>query len=84
MRLHRFLENRSTESEDSALETIAQALEMLARFPWACRRSAALRGSRFREMVITLGSSGSVALFEIGDRVVTVRAARHQRESDFH
>lgn len=84
LRLHRLLAERSPEATEDAQETIEQAVQMLARFPWACRSSTALRGSRYREMVITFGASGYVALFEIEEKVVTVLAVRHQRESDFH
>ena len=38
-----------------------------------------------RELVISFGASGYVALFEIeNDTVVTVLAVRHQRENDYH
>jgi plasmid stabilization system protein ParE len=83
LRLHRVLAERSPAAAASGQETIAQALEMLSRFPWSCRNSTAVRGSRYREMVITFGASGYVALFEIEAEAVTVLAVRHQRESDF-
>ena len=38
-----------------------------------------------RELIIPLGHTGSVALFEIVDsRTVTMGAIRHQREDDYH
>jgi mRNA-degrading endonuclease RelE of RelBE toxin-antitoxin system len=38
-----------------------------------------------RELLISFGSAGYVALFEIDDaETVTVLAVRHQRESDYH
>lgn len=38
-----------------------------------------------RELVISFGAAGYVALFEIEpDDIVTILAVRHQRESDYH
>jgi plasmid stabilization system protein ParE len=38
-----------------------------------------------RELVISFGGAGYVALFEIEDNeTVTVLAVRHQREDDYH
>jgi len=60
-------------------------LTLFEEFPWSCRTSRALPGPRFRELVIPFGKRGYVALFEIeDDEVVTILAARHQRESDYH
>lgn len=85
LRLQSFLVEQSVAAAESAVATIARALELLAEFPWSCRASTALEGPRFRELVISFGATGYVALFEIepGD-IVTVLAVRHQRESDFH
>lgn len=85
LRLHGALAAHSLEAAARALATIERAMALLAEFPWSCRASSALAGARFRELVISFGSSGYVALFEIeGDEVVTILAVRHQRESDFH
>lgn len=84
-RLYAFLAENSVEAAADALGALERALELVAEFPWSCRASTAVVGPRFRELVISFGASGYVALFEIeGDDVVTVLAVRHQRESDFH
>lgn len=69
---------------ERALECIAQGIELLQRFPYTCRK-AVPDNPYLRELVITFGASGYVALFEIepGD-IVTVLAVRHPRESDYH
>lgn len=85
LRLHEFLAERNLDAAERALNTIERAMVLLEEFPWSCRRSTAVEGARFRELVISFGATGYVALFEIEDGdVVTVLAVRHQRESDFH
>lgn len=85
LELQAFLTEHSPGAAERALGTIERALGLLAEFPWSCRVSSALAGSRFRELVIPFGKRGYVALFEIEDAgVVTVLAVRHQRESDYH
>ncbi|MFO7812203.1 MAG: type II toxin-antitoxin system RelE/ParE family toxin [Pelovirga sp.] len=38
-----------------------------------------------RELIISFGARGYVALFEIEDnKTITILAVRHQREEDFH
>jgi plasmid stabilization system protein ParE len=71
---------------EAALQAIEQALLMLQRFPFSCRKAAGGRHGPFlRELVIPFGNAGYVVLFEISGRsVVTVLAVRHQRESDYH
>lgn len=84
LRLHAFLAEHSPRVAEEALGTIRRALTLLEEFPWSCRASTALVGRRFRELVISFGAAGYVALFEIEEDTVTVLAVRHQRESDFH
>ncbi len=56
---------------------------MLELAPLSCRRAAG--GDPFlRELVIGIGASGYVMLFEIEEaQTVTVLAVRHQREGDY-
>lgn len=61
-----------------ALALIGEAVEMLARHPHLGRP---LRGP-LRELVISSGRSGYVAVYRIG-RWVEVLAVRHQREAGF-
>lgn len=68
---------------DAALEAIRRGLAMLESSPFACRRAPAA-DLLLRELLIGFGAAGYVLLFEIeaGD-IVTVLAARHQREADY-
>ncbi|MFT4193343.1 type II toxin-antitoxin system RelE/ParE family toxin [Ottowia sp.] len=68
---------------DRAIEAIERACEFLRHSPFSCRKVAA--NPFMRELLISFGHSGYVALFEIQDeRRVIVGAVRHQRESDYH
>lgn len=69
-----------------ARQTIDNSLQLLEQFPFTCRKAAnGAHGPRLRELVISFGATGYVALFEIDDATtVTVLAIRHQREEDFH
>lgn len=66
-----------------AIESIKQACQLLVHSPFSCRKAG---DSAFvRELIITFGSSGYVAMFEIRDSdQVIIGAIRHQHESDYH
>lgn len=67
-----------------ALEAIRNSIALLETSPFSCRK-AALGNAFLRELVISFGSAGYVALFEIDDaKTVTVLAVRHQREDDYY
>lgn len=67
-----------------ARQVIAASIELLKQFPFTCRK-ATPENPFLREMVISFGTTGYVALFEIeDDRTITILAIRHQRENDFH
>jgi hypothetical protein len=58
-------------------------MELLADFPWSCRK-ASHDNPFIRELVISFGDGGYVALFEIDDaKNITILAIRNQREDDF-
>lgn len=87
VRLYAFILERDATDwtlAERALEAIRAGMATLAQMPFTCRKAAA--GSPFlRELLISFGASGYVALFEIDDaETVTVLAVRHQRESDYH
>ncbi len=83
-RLFAFLAQRDISAARDALEAIDRAAELLREFPFACRK-ADPQQPFLRELVIPLGGTGYVALFEIDDeKTVTVLAVRHQREEDYH
>ena len=66
-----------------ALQAIKEGIGFLRSSPFACRKVGA---SPFvRELVITFGSTGFVALYEIvDDSTVIIGAIRHQLEDDYH
>ena len=66
-----------------AYDAITAAVEGLAANPFLCRKAGA---SPFvRELLISFGASGYLALFEIEDSThVTIAAIRHQLEDDYH
>lgn len=67
----------------SALEAIRRGLALLEDSPFACRRAPA-PDPMLRELLVGFGAAGYVLLFEIeAGGVVTVLAARHQREDDY-
>ena len=67
-----------------ALDAIRSSIALLENSPFSCRK--ATPGNSFlRELLISFGSAGYVALFEIEDaKTITVLAVRHQREDDYH
>lgn len=82
-RLYGFLAERDIQAAKHALQAINKAIELLATFPFTCRKANA--DSPFlRELLITFGASGYVALFEIEEsNSVTILGVRHQREDDY-
>ena len=82
-RLYLFLYRQDKDSAKHARDNIYKAIDTLRTFPFNCRKAQA--GSPFiRELVISFGAIGYVALFEIEeDNIVTILAVRHQREDDF-
>lgn len=68
---------------ERAMNAIDKATEILEAFPFACRK-ADPNNPFLRELLVTFGKSGYVALYEIEDeRTVTILAVRHRREDDF-
>lgn len=84
--LYGFLLEKDLHAAGGALEAIEEALKLLERFLFSCRKAAEGRHGPFlRELVVTFGSAGYIVLFEIERRdTVTVLAVRHQRETDFY
>lgn len=66
-----------------ALDAIRRSIETLKWTPFTCRKAGT--SPFLRELVISFGHTGYIALFEIVDsRTVVVAAVRHQREDDYH
>jgi len=82
-RLYAFLLSKDRAAAAKALKGIHQAIEAVTLFPYTCRK--ALDDNPFlRELVISFGAYGYVALFEIeAPDIITIIAVRHQREDDF-
>ncbi|MBK7005722.1 MAG: type II toxin-antitoxin system RelE/ParE family toxin [Burkholderiales bacterium] len=71
------------DTAERAMASIRQACQLLTHSPFSCRKVGL--SSFVRELIISFGASGYVALFEIVDvRTVIVGAIRHQNESDYH
>jgi plasmid stabilization system protein ParE len=83
-RLFDFLAEQDMDAAKRARVVIGQAIGLLQSFPFSCRK-ASPENPFLRELVISFGSYGYVALFEVeNSKTVTVLAVRHQREEDFH
>ena len=83
MRLYDFLLSDDLAAARRARDAICKAMEVLADFPFSCRKHAA-HNPFLRELIVPFGSAGYVALFEIEDsKTVTILAVRHQRADDF-
>lgn len=82
-RLFRFLAERDKQAAANAREAIAASIELLQQFPYTCRK-AIPENPFLRELIISFGAAGYVALFEIeSDDIITILAIRHQREDDY-
>lgn len=82
-RLFDFLAERDVKAAKRARTAIAKGIDFLGTFPFSCRK-ASPGHPLLRELIISFGANGYVALFEIeNSQTVTVLAIRHQREEDF-
>jgi plasmid stabilization system protein ParE len=83
-RLYDLLLKNDLQAACRAREAIGKGMGFLRDFPFSCRK--VMPDNPFlREIVISFGASGYVALFEIEDNeTVTILAIRHQREEDYH
>ena len=85
--LERLLDHLAAVDYTAALRArtaIERGYGFLAEMPFACRKVDDANPF-LRELLISFGDSGYVALFEIEDRTtVTILAVRHQREDDYH
>jgi plasmid stabilization system protein ParE len=84
LRLYQFLADEDEDAARHAKDAIYKAIGVLADMPYVGRvidRNHPL----MRELIISFGSSGYVALYEIeAESLVTVHAFRHQRERDYY
>ena len=71
------------ELADEALVAIRAGIATRKTSPFTCRKAG--QSPFLRELIISFGRSGYVALFEIlGTTEVVVCAVRHQLEDDYH
>lgn len=85
LRLYAFLAERDVQVAERAKKAIAKGLALLQDFPFTCRKASPDGSPFLRELLISFGSSGYVALFDIeSEAIVTVLAVRHQREDDYY
>ncbi|MFX1671820.1 type II toxin-antitoxin system RelE/ParE family toxin [Paraburkholderia sp. A2WS-5] len=86
-RLYGFIVERDdadVELASRALVAITAGIATLESSPFTCRKAHSSMPF-LRELIIPFGAWGYVALFEIDDdQTVSILAARHQRESDYH
>ena len=82
-RLFDFLAEQDAKAARRARSAIVKGIEFLRIFPFSCRK-ASPEHPLMRELIISFGTNGYVALFEIEDsQTVTALAVRHQCEEDF-
>jgi plasmid stabilization system protein ParE len=81
-RLFDFLASEDPPAASHAAAVIVDAVSILARHPYIGRPASGL----LRELVISHGRSGYVALYRVSPRRdrVEVLALRHQREAGYH
>jgi plasmid stabilization system protein ParE len=82
-RFYTFLAEQDVIAAQHALASITKAIDLLKSFPFTCRKVSS-NDPFLRELVISFGINGYVALFEIeNDELVTILCLRHQREDDY-
>ena len=83
-RLLDFLAPKDPQAAVRASAAIAKGYAQLQDMPFASHK-ADPTNPFLRELIISFGGAGYVALFEIdNDTTVTVLAVRHQRENDYY
>ena len=85
-RLYLFALEQDAEWAERIVVAIEGSFNLLRHSPFSCRKAADGKlGPLVRELIISFGTSGFVALFEImNGTTVLITALRHQRESDYH
>ncbi len=84
LRLYGFLVEQDIAAARKALDAIRKGVEFLRDIPFTCRKATS-EDPLLRELIISFGARGYVALFEIeNNKTITILAVRHQREEDFH
>ncbi len=85
LELYDFLAEHDLDAAERALAALRKAFDLMAEFPFSCRKAEGSGNSLLREMLVGFGAAGYVVLFEIDSPTqLTVLAVRHQREDDYH
>jgi plasmid stabilization system protein ParE len=79
--LYAFLAQEDVAAAKRALVTIRRALALVKELPYLCRKAGA--DPTLRELVISFGARGYVALYRVEPETISILAVRHQREDDF-
>ncbi len=84
VRLYALLLEKDLKAAEEALDALSKGFGFLREFLFSCRK-ALPENPLLRELLVSFGISGYVALFEIEDQAtVTILAIRHQREDDYY
>lgn len=84
VRLYGWPLERDVAAAECALAAVDEAVDVLGRFPFACRK-ADPANPWLRELLVSFGNAGYVLLYEIEDEhTLTILAVRHQREEDYY
>lgn len=81
-RLVGFLAEKDLTTARRAHSAITKSIQVLENFPFSTRVADG-GDPLIRELLITFGSAGYVALYAIGEELVTIVAIRHQLEEDY-
>ena len=81
-RLFRFLAEKNPDAAQRAVKSIRAGVQALARHPELGRPSLDME-PEFRELLISFGESGYVALYRYDGETAMLLAVRHQREAGY-
>ncbi|HWR01460.1 MAG TPA: type II toxin-antitoxin system RelE/ParE family toxin [Chlorobaculum sp.] len=84
VRLYKFLLKKDLYAAEEALGVLSKGIDYLREFPFSCRKVVP-ENPLLRELLVSFGNYGYVALFEIEDnKTISIIAVRHQREDDYY
>lgn len=82
VRLHAFLNQKSSEAAKKAISAIRQGVGLLGSYP-AIGRPVQGMDVQFREWFIDFGDSGYVVLYRTERELTTLLAIEHQKEAGY-
>lgn len=83
-RLVVFLAAKDAGAASEAMRSIRRSIALLEHFPFSCRKAGNGDDPTLREIIITFGNAGYVAIFKIRQSdLVTILGIRHQFEADY-